>query len=73
MSTEKKDSNEVLLEEKQIKNAVIDLLHKNEEVTNDTLSKTTGLSTSSIKKHSEAINTMLSKLKKVYTTPNFKH
>jgi len=72
MSTEKKDSNEVL-EEKQIKNAVIDLLHKNEEVTDDALVKLTGLSTSSIKKHHEAINTMLNKLKKVYTTPNFKN
>jgi len=70
MSTEnqaiKKDSNEVL-EEKQIKNAVIDLLHNNEEVTGTTLSKATGLSPSSIEKHSEAIRAMLSRLKKIRT------
>jgi len=70
MSTEnqgiKKDSNEIV-EEKQIKNAVIDLLHNNEEVTDTALSKATGLSLSSIEKHSEAIKAMLCKLKKIRT------
>jgi len=59
-----KESNEVL-EEKQIKNAVIDLLHNGEEVTDTALSEATGLSTLRIKKHSESIKSMLSKLKKV--------
>jgi len=70
MSTENQErdqhSNEVL-EEKQIKNAVIDLLHNNEEVTDTALSKATGLSQSSIEKHSEAIKSMLCKLKKIRT------
>ncbi len=64
MRTENKDSNEVL-EEKQIKNAVIDLLHNNEEVTDAALSKATGLSPLDIEKHSEAIKAMLTKLKKI--------
>ncbi|MFC2074392.1 hypothetical protein ACFLR3_03980 [Campylobacterota bacterium] len=59
------------LEEKQIKNAVIDLLHNNQEVTNTAISEATGLSLLSLEKHTDAINTMLSKLKKVYTSPNF--
>lgn len=57
-------------EEKKIKNAVIDLLHNNEEVTDETISKATGLSISSIKKHSKSIHAMLAKLKKVHTSPN---
>ena len=54
-----------LSEEKQIKNAVIDLLHSGEEVTNATIAKSTGLSISTIDKHSESIKAMLNKLKKV--------
>ena len=66
-----KEPNEVL-EEKQIKNAVIDLLHNNEKVTHDAISKATGISALSIKKQSESINSMLTKLKKIHTSPNFK-
>jgi len=60
------------LEEKQIKIAVIDLLHNNKEVTYDAISKATGMSTFSVKKHSESIKSMLTKLKKVHDSPNFK-
>ena len=66
-----KEPNEAL-EEKQIKNAVIDLLHNNEKVTHDAISKATGISLLSIEKHSKSIESMLTKLKKVYTSPNFK-
>jgi hypothetical protein len=60
----KKDPNE-LSEEKQIKNAIIDLLHNNEEVTDTAISKATGIATSRLEKHSHSIRSMLSKLKKV--------
>ena len=59
-------------EEKKIKNAVIDLLYNSQDVSHEAISKATGLSTSSIKKHSDSIDSMLSKLKKVHTSPNFK-
>ena len=59
-------------EEKQIKNAVIDLLHNNNDVTHDAISKATGISMASIQKHNASIQSMLSKLKKVHTSPNFK-
>lgn len=59
-------------EKKKIKNAIIDLLHNNEEATHEAISKATGLSASIIKKHSESIHSMLAKLKKVHTSPNLK-
>jgi len=60
----KKDPNE-LSEEKQIKNAIIDLLHNNEEVTHTAISKATGIATLRLENHRESIRSMLSKLKKV--------
>ncbi len=62
----KKDPIEVS-EEKQIRNAIIDLLHNNEEVTDAAISKAIGISTMRLEKHSESIKAMLSKLKKVRT------
>ena len=59
-------------EEKKIKNAVIDLLHNNEDVSHEAISKLTGLSLSIINKHSDPIHSMLVKLKKVHTSPNIK-
>lgn len=59
-------------EEKQIKNAVIDLLHNNDDVTHDAISKATGISMASIQRHNASIQSMLAKLKKVHTSPNFK-
>ncbi len=66
MSIENKKSNKVS-EEKQIKNAIIDLLHNGEEATLDAISEATGLTQSSLEKHSESINSMLGKLKKMRT------
>ncbi len=60
------------IEEKQIKNAVIDLLHNNDEVTHDAIARATGMSLASIQGHSASIQSMLAKLKKSHTTPNFK-
>ncbi len=60
----KTDPNEVS-QEKQIKNAVIDLLHNDEEVTESAISEATGISISRLEKHSESIKSMLGKLKKV--------
>lgn len=60
------------IEEKQIKNAVIDLLHNNDEVTHDAIAWATGMSLASIQGHSASIKSMLAKLKKSHTTPNFK-
>lgn len=71
MSNNDKEPNEAL-EEKQIKNAVIDLLHYNEAVTHEAIAKTTGLSIANIRKHSTSIESMLAKLKKIHTSPNFK-
>lgn len=71
MSTKEKEPNEAL-EEKQIKNAVIDLLHYNEEVTHEAIAKVTGITVVSIQKHSASIESMLAKLKKIHTSPNFK-
>lgn len=71
MSTQEKEPNEAL-EEKQIKNAVIDLLHYNEEVTHEAIAKATGISVVNIQKHSASIESMLAKLKKIHTSPNFK-
>ena len=65
------EPNEVL-EEKLIKNAVIDLLHNNEKATHDAISKATGINALSINKHSQAIESMLTKLKKTHTSPNIK-
>jgi uncharacterized protein YerC len=59
-------------EEKQIKNAVIDLLHNNDDVTHEAISKATGISMASIQKYHASIESMLAKLKKVHTSPNFK-
>jgi hypothetical protein len=59
-------------EEKQIKNAVIDLLHYNEKVTHEAISKATGISVLNIDKHSQSIQSMLAKLKKIYNSPNLK-
>lgn len=59
----KTDPNEVS-QEKQIKNAVIDLLHNDEEVTESAISEATGISISRLEKHSESIKSMLGKLKK---------
>lgn len=61
-----------LTQDKQIKNAVIDLLHHNEDVTHAALSKATGLNLVEVQHYSDAIQTMLTKLKKVHLTPNFK-
>lgn len=60
-------------QEEQIKHAIIDLLHNNESVTHNSLSKATGLSIFEVEQHHTAIDSMLSKLKKVLTSPNFKH
>jgi len=67
-----KESNEVA-EEKKIKNAVIDLLHNNEEATHEAISKATGISLFRTQKHSKSIESMLSKLKKTHAGPNFKN
>lgn len=71
MDTKETEPNKAL-EEKQIKNAVIDLLHCNESVTHETIAKATGISLASIRKHSASIASMLAKLKKIHTSPNFK-
>jgi len=64
-----KNQNEV---SQQIKNAVIDLLHENEEVTHEAIARVTGLSLTEIEKHRTSIQAMLTKLKKAHITPNFK-
>jgi len=58
-----------LEEEKQIKNAVIDLLHHGKEVNDTSLSESTGISIERLKQHHDSIQTMLNRLKKM-RTPN---
>jgi len=67
-----KNEEDKALEDKQIKNAVIDLLHNNEEVTYEAISKASDISPTRIERHNESIEAMLSKLKKVYISPQFK-
>lgn len=59
-----KELHEVSSEESLIRNAVIDLLHYDQEVTYETISEATGISRSNLQHHHDAIRSMLIRLKK---------
>lgn len=59
-------------EAKLIKNAIIDLLHFNKEVSDEALVEATGLELSIIRQYHPTIETMLDKLKKARASVNFK-
>ncbi len=59
-------------EAKQIKNAIIDLLHFNEAVSLETIAEKSGLKLTRVKEHRRSIDAMLDKLKRLRTEVTFK-